>query len=330
VVNLHLQSLNTSWDAYPDAFHTLDDILLDKVQNAIEIQKNNSLTVNESPLSFLLKNDLIREEKPVNAAYLMFKNRDSIDTSIELGRFKTAITILDSARTQADIITQVNQVLDFVRKHINVEIIITGEPQNTQKWQYPMEAIREIVINMIIHREYRAISDSVVKIFDDKIEFYNPGKLPEDITIDDLLSGNYKSTPRNRKIADFFKNMGWIEKYGSGIGRICDYFRKYGLPEPEFKAISEGFQVTTFGRKIADDMKIDSQIQENVQENVQEKRIIALLKLLEENNQLSLGKMAKILNVSSKTIQRDLDMLKKRKLISREGHYKGGFWKIIN
>lgn len=145
VVNLHLQSLNTSWDAYPDASHSLDDISLDKVQNAIEIQKSNHLTVNESPLSFLLKNDLIREEKPVNAAFLMFKNKDSIDTTIELGRFKTPITILDTARTQTDIIAQVNHVLNFVRKHINVEIIITGEPQNTQKWQYPMEAIREIV-----------------------------------------------------------------------------------------------------------------------------------------------------------------------------------------
>jgi ATP-dependent DNA helicase RecG len=150
VVNLHLQSLNTSWDAYPDTFHTLDDISLDKVQNGIEIQKSNQLTINESPLSFLLKNDLIREEKPVNAAFLMFKNKDSVDTTIELGRFKTPITILDSARTQTDIIAQVNQVLDFVRKHINVEIIITENPQNTQKWQYPMEAIREIVINMIL------------------------------------------------------------------------------------------------------------------------------------------------------------------------------------
>jgi ATP-dependent DNA helicase RecG len=93
-------------------------------------------------------------------------------------------------------LTQIDQVLDFVRKHINLEVIITGQPQNTQKWQYPMEAIREIVINMVLHRDYRSSSDSIVKVFDDHIEFYNPGRLPDNITIDDLISNKYRSTPR--------------------------------------------------------------------------------------------------------------------------------------
>src|SRR5690606_18799756 len=56
VVNLHLQSLNTSWDAYADPIHTLDDISLDKVQHCIETMKSRGLAINESPLSFLLKN----------------------------------------------------------------------------------------------------------------------------------------------------------------------------------------------------------------------------------------------------------------------------------
>ena len=249
VVNMHLQSLNTSWDAYPDPVHHLDDISLGKVQHAIELMKGRGVTISESPLSFLLKYDLIRDEKPVNAAYLMFKNRDSIATTIELGRFQDNITIKDTSRTQADIITQVEQVLDFVKKHINVALIITGNAQNIRKWQYPLEAIREIVLNMIIHRDYRADSDSVVKIFDDKIEFYNPGRLPEAISVADLLNNNYKSTPRNKSIAEFFKNLGWIEKYGSGIGRIMNYFAEEHLPVPEFKAIGEGFQVTVFAGK---------------------------------------------------------------------------------
>ena len=68
---------------------------------------------------------------------------------------------------------------------------------------------------MIVHRDYRSASDSVVKIFSNKIEFYNPGRLPENITVEDLLSNNYISTPRNKLIADFCKNLGLIEKYGS-------------------------------------------------------------------------------------------------------------------
>ena len=61
--NQHLQTLNTSWDAYYDAVHTLDDISLEKVQSAIEIMKENGLTINETPIAFLQKYDLLREGK---------------------------------------------------------------------------------------------------------------------------------------------------------------------------------------------------------------------------------------------------------------------------
>jgi ATP-dependent DNA helicase RecG len=113
-----------------------------------------------------------------------------------------------------------------MKKHMTVALIIRGEVENKQHWQYPLEAIREIVLNMIIHRDYRANTDSVVKLFDDKIEFFNPGKLPDEIFVEDLVHNHYKSSPRNKFIAEFFKNMGWIEKYGSGIGRIINYFKE--------------------------------------------------------------------------------------------------------
>lgn len=197
-------------------------------------------------MSFLIKCELVREGSITNAAYLLFKKEESVLTAIELGRFQKEIIIKDSARTKADILTQIEQVMEFVLKHFNKEIIITGDAQNTQKWQYPLEAIREIVMNMIVHRDYRSASDSVVKIFNNKIEFYNPGRLPENITVEDLLSNNYISTPRNKLIADFCKNLGLIEKYGSGIRRIVDYFKAENLPVPEFRNISEGFMVTIF------------------------------------------------------------------------------------
>ncbi len=320
VVNMHL-SLNTSWDSYPDPVHHLDDISLDKVQQSIEIMRSRGMTINESPLSFLLKYDLIREEKLTNAAYLMFKNRDSIATTIELGRFQDIITIKDTSRTQADIITQVEDVLNFVKKHINVALIITGNAQNIQKWQYLLETIREIVLNMIIHRDYRADSDSVVKIFDNKIEFYNPGKLPGNITVQDLLENNYKSTPRNKAIAEFFKNLGWIEKYGSGIGRIVNYFTEENLPVPEFKAIGEGFQVTVFA-------PIIGKGKDSVT-NVTENRLLQIVKSITEKPRITTAEIALNLGFTKRTILRDIEKLKQGNILQYIGSAKGGYWKII-
>jgi ATP-dependent DNA helicase RecG len=328
VVNLHLQTINSSWDAYPDTVHSPDDISLNKVQAAIETMKSNGLTITETPMLFLQKYDLLREGKLTNAAYLLFKNKDSFTTTIELGRFQDAITIKDTARTKTDILTQIEQVLDFVRKHINKRVIITGEARNTQKWQYPLEAIREIVINMIIHRDYRAASDSVVKIFDNKIEFYNPGRLPEEISIENLLSNNYKSTPRNKLIADFCKDMRLIEKYGSGIGRIVDYFKRDGLPMPDFRNISEGFQVTVYGKEF-DESSDGTPIDTSVDTPIITKGERKVLALIENDNFIKREEIAKLLGLSINTVKTVMSGLKKKGVLERVGNNKTGYWEII-
>ena len=325
VVDLHLQSLNSSWDAYPDTLHTLEDISIEKVQMCIERIRENGISITDSPLSFLLKLNLLRENKPTNAAYLMFKNTHSIETTIELGRFQNNITIKDTARTKSDIITQVSEVMEFVKKHINLEVIITGEPRNKQKWQYPLEAIREIILNMVIHRDYRSASDSIVKVFNDKIEFYNPGRLPDTISIEDLLTNNYISTPRNKKVADFFKDMGLIEKYGSGIQRIIGYFKDENRPVPEFKNISDGFLVTVFAEN---HNSVPENAPENVPENAPENRLHLILEMITNNKFISMQEMADILNVNLKTIKRDIMKLKAKGFIERVGADKGGYWKV--
>ena len=261
VVNIHLQTFNTSWDYHVNDQFSIKDISFEKVQNAIDMMNSRGVTITDDPLTFLHKKDLIRDDRITNASFLLFTRRESSLTTIELGRFQTDTIIKDSARSKTDILSQIEQVIAFVMKHMNKEVIITGKPQNTQKWQYPVESIREIVMNMIIHRDYRSSSDSIVKIFDHRIEFYNPGRLPDNITIEDLLTNNYKSTPRNKIIADVCKDLGLIEKYGSGIKRIIEHFEIEKLPAPEFKNISDGFMVTVFSSGVSkknDKVKVDA------------------------------------------------------------------------
>jgi ATP-dependent DNA helicase RecG len=83
-----------------------------------------------------------------------------------------------------------------------------------------MDAMREIVINMIVHRDYRSSNDSTIKIFDDRIEFFNPGKLLDDLTVEKIKTGKYKSYLRNKQVASIFKELELIEKYGSGVRRV--------------------------------------------------------------------------------------------------------------
>ena len=325
VVNMHLQSFNTSWDYHTNNQFSIKDISDEKVQHAIDSINRAGGHIAEDPMSFLIKCDLIREGLITNAAYLLFKKEDSVLTTIELGRFQTEIIIKDSARTKADILTQIEQVMDFVRKHINKEIVITGEAQNTQKWQYPLEAIREIVMNMIVHRDYRSSSDSIVKVFNNNIEFYNPGRLPDNISVEDLLSNNYKSTPRNKLIADFCKNLGLIEKYGSGIRRIVNYFKAESLPIPVFRNISDGFLVTIFGKE-------KDNVGKDVGKDVGKEltgSIEKVYKLIQLNPELTIPEITEITKYTRRTIERRLSQLKKLKLIKRIGGRKEGKWEIV-
>lgn len=329
VANLHLQSLNTSWDSYPSTYN-LSDIDEEKVRLAIDRMLGNGLTLQNDMITFLHKNDLIREQKLTHAAYLLFKKKDSIETTIEMGRFQDAITIKDTFRTKSDIITQVEQVLEFIKKHINKKVIITGEPRNTQKWQYPLEAVREIVMNMIVHRDYRSSADSIVKIFDNKIEFYNPGRLPDTITIADLLNNNYQSTPRNKLLADVFKNIGHIEKYGSGIQRILNYFKQEGLPMPDFRNISEGFMVTVFDNeeqaKVVD--RVVEKVVDRVVDSLTEHQRNIISSIL-ANPKISAREISEIIGLSHRKTQENIKKLKDKGKLKRIGFAKGGYWELM-
>ena len=320
VVNMHLQSFNTSWDYHINNQFKIEDISFEKVQTAIDNINQSGISITDDPLTFLFKNDLVRDGMLTNAAYLLFTSKDSVITTIELGRFQSEIIIKDTARTKSDILSQINQVIDFVKKHINKEIIITGQPQNIQKWQYPLEAIREITLNMIIHRDYRSSSDSIIKIFNNKIEFYNPGRLPDSITVDDLFTNNYRSTPRNKLIADFCKSLGLIEKYGSGIRRIVDYFKSENLPIPEFRNISDGFMVTIFGKEVNDDTdKVTDKVTDNQK---------LIIKNIIQNNQISSNELALKLGISARKIKENMRKLKDIGILKRIGPAKGGHWEI--
>ena len=247
VADMHLRTFNTSWDFHIDEFHTKKDISLRKVKTFIQrANAHREVPIQDDPMTVLQKLEFIRDNKITYACFLLFMAEESSLSTIELGRFQTPIIIKDDSRLKTDLFAEVEGVMEFVRKHINKAIIVTGRPQHEERWDYPLDAIREIVINSIIHRDYSSSQDSVVKVYDDKIEFFNPGGLPAGLTVERLLKGNYISDARNKKVADAFKAVGLIEKYGSGIKRILREFRNYGLPDPEFREIGRGFMVTVF------------------------------------------------------------------------------------
>jgi ATP-dependent DNA helicase RecG len=109
-----------------------------------------------------------------------------------------------------------------------------GKIERQEKWEYPPKAVREALANALAHRDYRSSSKAQVRIFDDRVEFWNPGRLPEGWTVE-TLKEKHESKPFNPLIAKAFFWIKYIEEVGTGTNKIIEWCKDWGIAEPDFE-----------------------------------------------------------------------------------------------
>jgi ATP-dependent DNA helicase RecG len=108
----------------------------------------------------------------------------------------------------------------------------------------PLPALREALLNVVVHRDYRDGSDIQIKIFDDQTSVFSPGKFYGGLAVADIQASNYRSRLRNKLVAEAFYLTGNIEKYGSGFIRIRKALRDYPELSLSTQEISGGIMLT--------------------------------------------------------------------------------------
>ncbi len=166
--------------------------------------------------------------------------------------------------------------------------------------------------------------DSSVKIFDNHIEFFNPGKLPDNISVENLLKGDYSSWARNKKIAAIFKEAQFIEKYGSGIRRIREGFESYGLMPPVFENFQHGFRVTVYALTRE---TVGETVEETVGETLKGTSL-QILNLIKKYPRITREELAEQTNLTVRGVEYQLNKLRQADLIERVGSTKAGFWRL--
>ena len=248
IAEMHLHSTGASWDKTPVPGVTMDDIDPEKIKRYIRRSKDTGrrdVGDDEKPSEILKKLELIEEGKLTWAALLLFRNeakRLLSQGSIHCGRFKEEIIVIDDRMIEVTIVEQIDEAMDFIRKNINVKFVITGRPQREEVWDYPLEALREALINAVCHRDYTIPSNTEVRIYDDNLTIWNPGGLPLGITMEELFEP-HKSILRNKGIGAVLYDIGLIEQWGSGISKMQNLCTNAGIPQPIFKEYQQGFQV---------------------------------------------------------------------------------------
>ena len=244
IADLYMQSLQLSWDAYPASTHTLDDLSLPKIKRFIrQVNDNGRFALESTDFAALEKLNYIANGQPTWAAMLLFA-KEPIRHHVHIGRFKTPDMIIDDRQFTDTLFEVVDQSMKFIISYISVAFEFDGSIQRKERFAYPLPAIREALLNAVIHRNYTDASDIQIKIFDDQISIFSPGLLYGGLKLEELASDNYKSRLRNKLIAEAFYLTGNIEKYGSGFIRIRKALRDY--PEISFKTeeLSGGFALT--------------------------------------------------------------------------------------
>ena len=170
--------------------------------------------------------------------------KEPIRHHIHIGRFKTPSMIIDDRQFTDTLFEVVDQSMKFIISYISVAFEFNGSIRRKERFAYPLPALREVLLNAVIHRNYTDGSDIQIKIFDDKISIFSPGLFYGGISVADIQADNYRSSLRNKLVAEGFYLTGSIEKYGSGFIRIRKALRDYPEIEFEIKEFAGGVMAT--------------------------------------------------------------------------------------
>lgn len=263
----------------------------------------------------LLKNiGLIGEfnevKKPTIAGFLIFSKTAPQEKfpyeryTIRCVKFSgndSASSIIDKMDVIGTLDRQIDETYKFILRNIRKTAYIKNT-KRYEKYEYPEKAIRELVANTVIHRDYKITETfTQVHIFKDRLEISNPGSLPPGVTVDNIKDAQFS---RNAIIAERLKDLDYLEEYGRGINIVFDTMEQWGLPHPLFRNSVNRFQSILLGQNFKG-------------LNIRQIKIIDYLLLKER---LTMKDCVKILRgVPKVTISIDLRRLKQLGIIKQQG-----------
>ena len=230
---------------------TMKKIAIDACETEEEKANLKDMTI-EKLVDFGVLCKVGRKLFPTHAFDLLTDNNNKA-AKVQCALFKgiTRDVFIDRKEFSGPIYLQVDDAYHFVLRHIDMGAEINGVYRN-DVYELPISAIREMVANAIVHRSYLDRSCVQVCIFDDRVEVMSPGMLYGGIDIETAKLG--KSTCRNEAIAESFHYMHIVEAWGTGLPRIINKCKEYGLLDPVFEEFGDGFKVSIF-RKVSNENK---------------------------------------------------------------------------
>lgn len=339
---------------------TIEDVDMDVVARYI-----NLLGYGKSPLTYLRENNHFvttnkaGEEVVSVSCILLFGKNPQLFFPRARTRFiryngvdekvGTEMNVIKDVTFEGTILNQIEKTVEYLETQVAEHTYLGQTGKFVTRRDYPKFVIQEMIVNACCHRAYNIKGTEIqIKMFDNRIVFESPGKLPGMVRPSNIRHTHFS---RNPKIAAFLKTYHYVKEYGEGVDRMCRELEVNGSMVPTFHA--DDFILKVMVAKVTEKLpenteKLTEKLPENNsklienKEKLIEKLIekasiygdrltenrIAILTLIAEDPYISKSELSKFVGISAAAISNNIEFMR-GKYLRRVGPDKGGFWEII-
>jgi ATP-dependent DNA helicase RecG len=322
-----LQKQGKRWDSVPVPHVTVQDLSADAFgyfrKKAIQTKRLDVAVLQEDDQSLIQKLHLKEKEYLKRAAILLFHpdpEQFFTGSYIKIGYFRTEDDLRFQDEIHGHLFEQVEKTMNLLlSKYLEAAIRYAGLSR-IEEYPYPEPALREALLNAIAHKDYGSSNPIQIRVYDDRITFWNAGQLPETWTVADLLK-EHPSIPFNPDIATAFFRAGLIEAWGRGTLKIVRECKDAGLPAPFFTYDLSGFRIE-FKKGVRKGSEKSS-------EKGSEKSSEKIMEMIRSNGSVTISELANQIGISTRAVEKQLATLKAENRVRRVGSFKGGYWEVV-
>jgi len=337
-----LRKYGRTWDGSPLPGLKADDLdgrSFDQFRKlALQSKRLPEAVLNEDDRYLLEKLHLVNGDYLTHAAALLFyaePERLVGGAYVKIGYFESDADLRYQDEVQGSLLMQVNQAIDILKsKYLRAWISYEGL-QRIETFPVPEAALREAVLNAVVHKDYASSIPIQISVYPDKLMIWNPGELPPNWTVEKLLD-KHASQPFNPDVANVFFRAGMIESWGRGIERIMQTCADADVPTPEVSSDVNGLWMTfhflpehqlNSGQDKEGSTAQETPVKTRVETPV--KTPEKILDVLGRNPRLTLAEVAMQIGKSLSAVERATAKMVKDGKVKFVGPKKGGHWQVL-
>lgn len=316
---LYREGSAKSQDIYPVENAGLDDLDLAKIKTYLKKSKLTGQLNKNYLIELMVKEHFVVRENsrivPTFAGILLFGNNPHLNLTqceIRADRYigDSMVEWLDRKDIHGTIFEIVKQTEKFLLKNMRTPAKVVGF-KTEFRTEYPIEALREAVINALVHRDWHSSNAILIRMFDSYADIISPGELLRPLKISEIKKDDYIPKSRNKILVEVLGKLGIMDKRGTGFLRIREAMKKWGMPSPEFKEKMDSFAIKFVNPLVHKIPEIDGSGL-----NKRQKKAVEYVK---SKGRITNREYREINSVSNRVAFEELNDLVKKKILIKKG-----------